>query len=84
VAEIPSAPAFVKALRPLDGALSRLTLASAARAGTLATRGLDRRPRCGWLLVMRRLSSSHLRGTCESGGGAGARIVLNLESLGGG
>jgi hypothetical protein len=45
--EIPSAPASLKALR-------------CAPMNAQKTRGLDRRLRCGWVLVMRRMSSSHV------------------------
>ncbi len=45
-------------------------------------RALDRRPRCGWLSVMRRMSSSHVfKNTCQDkwnsdGGEAEVRRVV--------
>lgn len=52
----------------------RNTLRSGVRQGSALrseerarTRGLDRRLRCGWVLVMRRISSSHVRGTWVRG-----------------
>src|ERR1700753_976157 len=49
--EVPSAPASLKALR-------------CASMNAQRTRGLDRRLRCGWVPVMRRMSSSHVLRTC--------------------